>query len=123
MDERRADPRLLCADMVEVWWDDSRGRTHHATALLEDIATNGACLQLDRALPIDIVVTIEHSKGDMRGTVRYCAYQEIGYFVGVQFAADSVWSRSKFTPQHLLDLESLVMRQVKKSSRKKQTLQ
>src|SRR5690242_6979545 len=57
MDERRTDPRLLCADMVEISWKDSGGRTRHATALLEDIAVHGACLQLDRALPLHIEIT------------------------------------------------------------------
>ena len=110
MNERRADPRLLCADMVEIEWRDSCGRERHATALLEDIAIHGACLQLDKALPIETRLTIQHPKGEMRGTVRYCIYQEIGYFVGVQFAPDSEWSPNNFQPQHLLDLEELVMR-------------
>jgi hypothetical protein len=115
MDERRADPRLLCADMVEIRWKDGRGRTRQTTALLEDIAAHGACLQLEKALALDTVITLEHAKGEMCGVVRYCIYQEIGYFVGIQFTPDSEWSRSKFTPQHLLDLEDLVMRRVKKS--------
>ena len=117
MDERRADPRLLCADMVEVWWKDSRGRTHHSTALLEDIAAHGACLQLDKPIPLDTAIQIEHSTGAMQGTVRYCVYREIGYFVGVQFAPESEWSRSKFTPQHLLDLEELVMRRATQTNK------
>ena len=104
--------------MVEVRWKDKDGRAHHVTALLEDIATHGACLQLEKALPLDMAVTIAHLKGEMHGSVRYCIYQEIGYFVGVQFAAHSEWSRNKFTPQHLLDLEQLVMRRAKKSTNK-----
>src|SRR5262245_16068272 len=114
MDERRAYPRLLCADMVAVRWSDSRGRVHYVTALLEDIAAHGACLQLEKPLPIDTAITLEHAKGEMKGIVRYCLYREIGYFVGIQFAQDSKWSKSRFVPQHLLDLEQLVMRQVKK---------
>lgn len=108
--------------MVEIRWEDAGGRSRHATALLEDIATHGACLQLDQALPIDTLIMIEHAKGEMRATVRYCIYQEIGYFLGIQFTSDSAWSRSRFTPQHLLDLEELVMRRAKKPAppRKKQ---
>jgi hypothetical protein len=99
--------------MVEIRWRDACGRSHYATALLEDIATHGACLQLDHALPVDTTITIEHAKGEMRGVVRYCIYQEIGYFLGIQFTPDSAWSPGKFTPQHLLDLEELVMRRAK----------
>ncbi len=105
--------------MVEVRWKDKRGGGHQATALLEDIAVHGACLQLERALPLDIAITIEHPQGEMRGNVRYCVFQEIGYFVGVQFDPDSEWSRNKFTPQHLLDLEQLVLQRVKKRADKK----
>ena len=110
MEERRAEARILCADMVNIQWSDSSGRTRRATALLEDIARNGACLQVESALPLDGEIVLEHAKARMRGVVRYCVYREIGYFAGVQFTPDSEWSRSKFTPQHLLDLEELVKR-------------
>ena len=33
----------------------------------------------------------------------YCAYREIGYFVGVKFRAGTQWSEDVFLPQHLLD--------------------
>jgi hypothetical protein len=101
--------------MVKVRWSDPAGRKHRETALLEDIAAHGACLQLDKAVRLGTPVTIEHAKGKMSGSVRYCIYQEIGYFVGVQFAPDSEWSRSRFTPEHMLDLEQLVMRQARKT--------
>ena len=110
---------MLCADMVDIRWKDVAGRPHRATALLEDIAPHGACLQVEKALPLETEVTIEHPKARMRGAVRYCAYRDIGYFLGLQFAAESEWSKSKFTPQHLLDLEELVMRSLKKASRRK----
>jgi hypothetical protein len=106
---------MLCADMVTVRWEDAGGRPHEDSALLEDIAAHGACLQFERALPLGTEVAVEHAKARMLGTVRYCAYREIGYFVGVQFTADSEWSRSKFTPQHLLDLEELVMQSARKA--------
>ena len=104
--------------MLEIRWIDARGRRHQATALLEDIASHGACLQLETAVPLDTEITLEHAQARMRGSVRYCVYREIGYFVGVQFAPDSEWSRSRFTPQHLLDLEELVMRSIQKASRR-----
>jgi hypothetical protein len=118
MDERRADARMLCADMVTIRWNDAAGRPHQDTALLEDIAPHGACLQVELALPLNLEITLEHPKAVMRGSVRYCVYREIGYFVGVQFTPDSEWSRSKFTPQHLLDLEQLVIESVRKASKR-----
>lgn len=119
MEERRADTRLLCADMVDICWKDERGSTHLTSALLEDIAVHGACLQLERALPLHVSVTIQHASGEIRGNVRYCIYQEIGYFVGVQFDADCEWSRNQFTPQNLLDLEQLVIRRARNTGARK----
>lgn len=108
MDDRRADARLLCADVVEVRWTNAGGKICQATALLEDIARHGACLQLDKAVPPQTAITIKHATGEMHGIVRYCVFREIGYFVGIQFEPDSRWSRNRFTPQHLLDLEELL---------------
>ena len=110
---------MLCADIVDISWKDAAGRAHRATALLEDIAPQGACLQVEKALPLETEITIEHPKIRMRGAVRYCAYRDIGYFLGLQFTAGSQWSKNKFTPQHLLDLEDLVMRGVNKASRRR----
>jgi len=109
---------MLCADMVTIRWSDAAGRPHEDTALLEDIAQRGACLQVEKALPLDTEIALEHGKARMRGVVRYCVYREIGYFVGIQFTPDSEWSRSMFTPQHLLDLEQLVLDSAKKASKR-----
>ena len=110
---------MLCADMVDIRWKDAAGRQHRATALLEDIAPHGACLQVEQALPLETEIVIDHPKAQMRGAVRYCAYRDIGYFLGLQFTPDSEWSQHKFTPQHMLDLEDLVMRSLKKASKRK----
>jgi hypothetical protein len=61
-------------------------------------------------IPPHTEVAIEYARIRLECSVRYCVYRDIGYFVGVAFAADSEWSRSKFTPQHLLDLEELMLR-------------
>ena len=103
------------------WSDRPAGHPHEDTALLEDIAPHGACIQLERALPLNIEIAVEHVKARMLGAVRYCVYREIGYFVGVQFTADSEWSRSKFTPQHLLDLEQLVMQSAHKALKREKS--
>ena len=106
---------MLCADIVELRWQDAAGRLRRDRALLEDIALHGACLHLEAPLPLDTAIVIEHPKARMEAVVRYCVYRDIGYFVGVQFTAGSEWSTARFTPKHLLDLERLVMRGVKKA--------
>ncbi len=105
MQERRSEVRMLCADLVRVCWKDQRGNRHWASALLEDISTSGACLQMERPVPSGVPVHWHSAQHAFKGRVRYCEYREIGYFVGVELDADSRWSRKMFRPQHLLDLK------------------
>lgn len=118
MAERRSEPRILCADLVEVCWKDSEGKRHKASALLEDISVSGACLQTETPLPVGVTVRWcvspsrkgHRPKREFRGMVRYCEYREIGYFVGVELDSASKWSKKMYTPQHLLDLKHLMAR-------------
>jgi hypothetical protein len=103
MQDRRIEPRLLCADMVEIRWKDKTGKTRRAVANLEDISISGACLQLESAVPLNAKVQIGYAKGELTGTVRYCVYREIGYFLGVQFEEGNKWSQRSFKPMHLFD--------------------
>ena len=109
---------MLCADMVDICWTGAEGRKSRSTALLEDISAHGACLQLEFDMPLGTEVAIEHDNIRIVGTVRYCVYREIGYFAGVEFQAGSEWSRSSFTPDHMLDLEQLVLRSAKRASKR-----
>ena len=108
MRDRRSEIRMLCADMVEVGWIDNEGKRGQALALLEDISPSGACLQLEMAIPMAAQVSWESPKQMFNGSVRYCVYREIGYFVGVQFDESCKWSKKTFRPQHLLDLKRLM---------------
>ena len=110
MRRARAEIRMLCADMVEVCWKEPSGRKYKATALLEDISPSGMCLQFEIPVSIGIRVEVNCPGRKLSGTVRYCVYQEIGYFVGVELEHSSHWSRQQFEPQHLLDLQDLVRR-------------
>jgi hypothetical protein len=109
MQERRTEIRMLCADMVEVCWTDQAGRTENATGLLEDISPSGVCLQLETPVPLGAAIRWQASNREFTGTVRYCVFREIGYFVGVELGADSQWSKKAFRPQHLLDLKKLLV--------------
>jgi hypothetical protein len=109
---------MLCADILDVCWAGPAGRLHRTTALLEDISVHGACLQFEMDVPLGTEVTLQHAQTRMQGTVRYCVYREIGYFVGIEFHEGSEWSRNQFTPEHMLDLEQLVLRSAKRASRR-----
>jgi hypothetical protein len=103
MQDRRVEPRLMCADLVEVRWQDDAGRSRKTVANLEDISLSGACLQLDEEIPLETMVGISFPGGKLKGSVRYCVYREIGFFLGVQFEPGMKWSRKNFKPQHLFD--------------------
>jgi hypothetical protein len=128
MNERRYESRFLCADMVKVEWKVDAGpgalpgagdeilRT--VEAVLEDISALGACVQVEEAIPPETAVSIsfgagkyaEHS-GNVRlsGSVSYCVYRDYGYFAGIQFSNETRWSSGIFEPQHLTNLEALML--------------
>jgi hypothetical protein len=109
MQDRRAEARMLCADIVEVTWTAGGVRHPVDTALLEDISPSGACLQLEEAAPVGASITWKLAGYSFAGKIRYCAYREIGYFVGVEFAPGLKWSQTDIEPQHLLDLQKLAL--------------
>ena len=108
MVERRLEPRLLCADLIDVHWKDKNGRLRKTTANLEDISLSGMCLQLDTPVPRETLLQIAHSKSRFQARVRYCVFRDTGYFVGVQFEPGSRWSVRRFRPKHLLDPRDLL---------------
>lgn len=101
----------MCADLVHVRWNGGGGSPKRTVANLEDISLSGACIQMDRPIPIRTCVSISHGRSEFSGTVRYCVFREIGYFVGVEFAPGSKWSPAEFQPEHLFDPSRLVERQ------------
>ena len=103
MQDRRVNPRMLCADLVKIEWRDKMGKNHTAVANLEDISLSGACLQMEEDVPLQCVVTITHEHGDLQGRVRYCVFKDIGYFLGVEFDPGFRWTAKQFKPMHLLD--------------------
>ena len=108
MDDKRFEPRMLCADLVEICWRDKAGKEQKAIANLEDISVSGACLQLDLAVPLQTTIQIGYPKGKLHGRVRYCVYREIGYFLGVEFDPGQRWTKSAFKPQYMFDPRQLV---------------
>jgi hypothetical protein len=110
MSDRRIEPRMLCADLVDVVWKDPSGRTRRGVANLEDISLSGACLQVDRPVPLGTPLRISYPNGELTAVVRYCVFRDIGYFLGVEFEEGSRWSQRHYRPQHLLDPRRLVTR-------------
>ena len=118
MHERRTKPRMVSAELVEIKIQDQTGPPQQFTANLEDISTTGVCLQTEEEIPIGTRLEIKHSRGQFSGEVRYCKYSEpVGYFLGVEFAGDSQWTRRQFKPLHMLDPRRLVQRSLERADK------
>ena len=109
-DERRIETRLLCAELVEVLWEDETGRKRSRVANLEDISLSGICLQTENEIRPGTRVRMQYGDGELIGIVRYCAFRGFGFFLGVQLEESSRWSSQHYRPQHLLDPQELVER-------------
>jgi len=104
MINRRVAPRMLCADTVDVRWEDQEtGRTRRMMANLDDISQVGACLLLDCPIPVKTPLRITHPNGELTGQVVYCVRREVGYVTGAEFDPSSRWSQENYRPEHLCD--------------------
>ena len=99
---------MLCADLVDVSWKDRNGRRRRSIANLEDISPSGACIQIDMPIPLKTEVAIRRARASFLGTVRYCVFREIGYFLGVEFNHGHYWSEEQFKPEHMLDPRRMI---------------
>jgi len=112
MNERRFETRLLCAQLARVEWTIGQDRFRTAEALLEDISPLGGCVQVESPIPVGTPIEMSFDSSDgtagrFQGRVCYCAYRDIGYFVGVRFSGQHGWSSDMAVPEHLLNLDSL----------------
>lgn len=108
--ERRSERRLLCAELVEVIWRDSFGAEKRRIGNLEDICTNGICVQLETAPEAGTRIRMLYESGELAGVVKYAYYRDEGYFVGVELEPHSRWSAAEFVPEHLLDPDDILPR-------------
>jgi len=99
---RRNALRSLCADLLKIRWTDSAGSGRRELATLEDISPTGACLKVEKAIPVGTTLTILYPSGAYKGRVRHCDPQMEWYLVGVEFAPGYRWSKEQFEPAHLL---------------------
>ena len=103
MDDRRSEPRHMCADLVKVRILGQNG-PEEWIANLEDISPSGACLQFEVPVAEGRTIEILCASCRFRGKVRYCRFVEIGHDVGVAFDERGGWSKRRYRPKHLLQL-------------------
>jgi hypothetical protein len=107
-ENRREDRRLLCAELVQLVWEEESGRQRRRVANLEDISLSGLCLQVESPIPAGTAITMLYGDGELVGIIRYCRFQDCGYFLGIELVDGCRWSSQHFRPQHLLDPSELV---------------
>src|SRR5882724_5161537 len=91
-ENRREDNRLLCAEIVQLVWQDDSGRQRRSVANLEDISLAGLCLQVENPIPAGTPIAMQYGDGELVGTVRYCRFQDCGYFLGIELLEGCRWS-------------------------------
>lgn len=108
MSDKRLEPRLMCADLVDIEWLDGKGKLHRTVANLEDISPVGACLQVEDEIPLRTPLRMKLMNSEYRGEIRYCVFREYGYFLGLQFEPGVKWHSGAFKPLHMLDPRELI---------------
>jgi hypothetical protein len=103
MNEKRSEPRFMCADLVRVRIADAAG-IREVVGNLEDISASGACIQLEAAAARSADIEVVCANCRLKGKVRYCRFTELGYDVGIKFERRRGWSKRQFAPKHLLDV-------------------
>jgi len=97
----------MCSQLVVFRLGERAGTGQSHEAILEDISAVGACVQLTSPVLVGSAGELVVSKKRLRGTIRYCEFREIGYFVGIEFEPGVTWSEADFLPEHLLDPRTL----------------
>ena len=107
MKNRRFDGRYLCAEMVRLDWMVGEDTPRSEQAILEDISALGGCVQADEPIALGSSMMLTVGSTPFYGYVCYCNHRDEGYFIGLSFSYESVWSASLVRPQHLTNLAEL----------------
>lgn len=110
MTQARAEPRLLCSDLIKVRLEGAAAGPVDVIANLEEISPSGACVQFEQPVEAGARLCLMLGRYKFRGRVQYATHNQIGYFAGIRFDAGRKWSRKLYAPKHLLDPARLVVR-------------
>ena len=95
--------RNWCSELVTVVSVTRRGVEESVAGNLEEIGERSALVLAESPLPIASRVHIACRKHVLRGVTKSCElHSELGYFVEIELAPASRWSRRWFSPSHLL---------------------
>jgi hypothetical protein len=108
--ERRKAKRLLCSDLVQLYWQEPDGLPYREIAILENVSVTGVGLFTGVPVPVGTAVRIAANDIELTGHVSQCVFRENGYIVGLDLDEKSRRERrcsGEFLPQHLLDVSLL----------------
>ena len=109
MHNRRAETRMLCADLVDVQWKDKNGRTRRAIANLEDISLSGACIQVEAPIPIETHAADQLPERRTAGSGLLLRVSGNRLLPGHRVRARISVVAAAVRPQHLLDPRRLML--------------
>jgi hypothetical protein len=104
MDIKNVKGTMLCSEILDLHLLRTAGRQRELKANLEQIWAEGALLLTDLRVPLSTPTWFAAGGREFRGTVTARKFVKgLGYFVEVQFASNSLWSKQEYRPKHLLN--------------------
>jgi hypothetical protein len=95
--------RNWCSELVSVVRVNRSGGSESVPGNLEEIGERSALVLTECAVPIASRVHIACRTHVLRGITKTCKFDRIlGYFIEIELAPASRWSRRWFSPRHLL---------------------
>jgi hypothetical protein len=103
--------RNWCSELVSLISTNRSGMSESMPGNLEEIGQASALVLTECAIPTGTRVHIACRAHVLRGNTKTCEYDSaLGYFVEIELAPASRWSRRWFAPQHLMPLQELQLR-------------
>ena len=103
--------RNWCSELVSVVRVNRSGGSESIPGNLEEIGEGSAVVLTEAPLPLQSRVHIACRTHVLRGVSKSCEYDPmLGYYIEIELAPASRWSRAWFAPRHLVTLRHLELR-------------
>ena len=103
MAKQQSSERHWCSELVSVVHVNRNGASESRSANLEEIGERSALVLTESPLPAGSRVHVACRTHVLRGNVKRSEYDPLlGYYVEIDLAPASRWSRRWFSPRHLI---------------------
>src|ERR1700734_82951 len=93
------DPRYLCSELVTLKVNSTASIVN-----LEEIWREGAILESEDAVEDGVAVEMQCRDVLFVGRVIRVEHHEFGWRIEVEFSPETPWNKTRFQPQHMLDV-------------------